>query len=93
MRDESLSPVLRRHPPARSLTPPLEDYVKRLQPVWESRRFTNQGPCVRELEEMLAGVLDTPRGLAVANGTLALQPPRTPACMPVLLSCVDYIRT
>ncbi len=57
----------------RSLVPPLDDFLERLKPIWEEARFTNDGPQVRELEQLVARELESPHGIAVANGTLALQ--------------------
>lgn len=53
--------------------PPLEEYAKLLEPVWESKWLTNRGKLVSELEERLCRYLEVPNLLAVANGTIALQ--------------------
>lgn len=57
----------------RSLVPPLADLIDRLKPAFDAARFTNDGPLVRELEEAVRQRLATPHGVAVANGTLAIQ--------------------
>jgi len=57
----------------RSLLPPLEAYVEKLESVWESGQLTNDGPLLRELERGLEERLGVPHGVAVANGTLGLQ--------------------
>lgn len=53
--------------------PPLDEYVQRLQEVWDRNWLTNDGPLVRELEDRLRDYLDVEHVLLVANGTLALQ--------------------
>lgn len=57
----------------RSLVPPIEDFIEHLKRSFEQARFTNHGPLVVELEQALIGQLGTPHGVAVCNGTLALQ--------------------
>ena len=54
--------------------PPFEDYVRRLQGIWERKLLTNDGPLVQELEQKL----QTYHGLGrparcLANGALGLQ--------------------
>ncbi len=53
--------------------PPLEEYTKLLETVWDSKWLTNRGELVRELEERLCGYLGVSNLLAVTNGTIALQ--------------------
>lgn len=55
--------------------PPLEEYQKLLQQIWESRWLTNQGPMVQDLEKKLSQYLDTQFLQFVTNGTIALQIP------------------
>ena len=37
----------------KSFLPPLQDYVKYLEQIWESNHLTNNGPFVQELEQKL----------------------------------------
>ncbi|HCA59065.1 MAG TPA: aminotransferase DegT [Blastocatellia bacterium] len=53
--------------------PPLEEYAKLLEPVWESKWLTNRGMLVCDLEQRLCEYLGVPNMLAVSNGTIALQ--------------------
>lgn len=53
--------------------PPLEEYTKLLESVWESKWLTNRGELVRELEARLCQYLGISNLLAVTNGTIALQ--------------------
>ena len=53
--------------------PPLVEYAKLLESVWESKWLTNRGRLVCQLEESLCRFLEIPNLLAVANGTIALQ--------------------
>ena len=54
--------------------PPLEDYHRLLQQVWERNWVTNNGPLARQLEHRLA-VSDSKRRtvLLTTNGTIAIQ--------------------
>lgn len=57
----------------RPFVPPLKEYVLELEKIWSDRVFTNQGRCVRELEEKLKNLLLVNDIQLVSNGTLALQ--------------------
>ena len=57
----------------RSLVPPIEVFVEHVRRAFEQGRFTNHGPLVAELEQVLRLQLEVPYGAAVCNGTLALQ--------------------
>lgn len=52
--------------------PPLEEFIPYLEKIWESRRVTNAGPTVKELEKQLAAYLGVKYVTLFANGTLAL---------------------
>ncbi len=52
--------------------PPLNEFTKSLQNIWESRILTNMGPYHQELEKQLTEYLDVPYISLFANGTLAL---------------------
>jgi dTDP-4-amino-4,6-dideoxygalactose transaminase len=52
--------------------PPLEEYVKYLKVIWESRWLTNNGEFVQLLERKLREYLKVKNLLLVSNGTLAL---------------------
>ncbi|NWK56818.1 DegT/DnrJ/EryC1/StrS family aminotransferase [Verrucomicrobiaceae bacterium N1E253] len=56
-----------------SALPPLQDYVKQLEGIWQRGHLTNNGPCLKQLEEDLAREFGVKHVLLVANATLALQ--------------------
>lgn len=53
--------------------PPLEDYVRYLEGIWERGQITNNGPLVKELEARLKEFLSVKHLFFVSNGTIALQ--------------------
>ncbi len=53
--------------------PPIKDYMKRLESLWESGWLTNRGRLACELEKKLCAYLGLPHLLFVSNGTIALQ--------------------
>ncbi|HYZ22925.1 MAG TPA: DegT/DnrJ/EryC1/StrS family aminotransferase [Rhodopila sp.] len=53
--------------------PPLADYQKYVQAIWDRGWLTNHGPLVAELEERLREYLGVEHLLYVTSGTLALQ--------------------
>lgn len=53
--------------------PPLEDYIKYLEKIWENNWLTNNGEAVQSLEKRLEDYLGVKNLLVVANGSLALQ--------------------
>lgn len=53
--------------------PPLEEYSKYLQGIWDLQWLTNNGPNVQELEKKLREYLGVKHLLYVNNGTIALQ--------------------
>ncbi|NTW00934.1 MAG: DegT/DnrJ/EryC1/StrS aminotransferase family protein [Oscillochloris sp.] len=57
----------------KSFAPPIEEYLKYVSEIYERNWFTNQGPCVQELETQLKEYLGTPQLNFVGNGTIALQ--------------------
>ncbi len=60
-------------PVTKPYSPPLAEYTKLLEDVWERNWFTNNGPLVNELELQLKTYLDLPHLLFLNNGTTALQ--------------------
>jgi dTDP-4-amino-4,6-dideoxygalactose transaminase len=52
--------------------PKLDDYVKKLEVIWDNKWLTNNGPFHQEFEEKLAKYLDVPYISLFSNGTLAL---------------------
>lgn len=52
--------------------PPLDEFVRLLEQVWESRILTNNGPFHRQLETRLQDVFDSPNVSLTTNGMLAL---------------------
>jgi len=57
----------------KSYLPPLKEYVKYLEGIWESGHLTNHGPLVLELEARLREFLGVRHLFFVTNGTIALQ--------------------
>lgn len=57
----------------KTFLPPLDEYVKYLEKIWETHWVTNQGPLTEELEFKLKEYLDVKNLLLVTNGTIALQ--------------------
>lgn len=53
--------------------PPIEEYGKYLQEIWERVWLTNNGPLVLELEKSLEQYLKVANLSYVSNGTIALQ--------------------
>lgn len=60
-------------PVTKPFSPPIAEYIKLLEGIWERNWFTNNGPLVNELELELKTYLDLPHLLFVNNGTIALQ--------------------
>ena len=60
-------------PVTKPFSPPIEEYQKLLEGIWERNWFTNNGPLVQQLEKELRDYLDVPNLLYVNNGTIALQ--------------------
>lgn len=60
-------------PVTKSFMPPIEDYIKYLERIWESNQLTNNGPLVQELETKLKDFLGVKHLFFVSNGTIALQ--------------------
>ncbi|RYZ69220.1 MAG: DegT/DnrJ/EryC1/StrS family aminotransferase, partial [Proteobacteria bacterium] len=57
----------------KSYLPPLEEYVKHLEGIWERVYLTNNGPLVQQLEKELKAYLDIKHLLFCGNGTIVLQ--------------------
>lgn len=57
----------------KTFLPPLAEYQKYVEKIWENGQITNQGPLLQELEESLQQKLGVSNLQLLANGTLALQ--------------------
>lgn len=57
----------------RTVLPPLKDYVKHLEKIWENNHITNHGPLVTGLERKLKKYLGVKNLFFVSNGTAALE--------------------
>ena len=53
--------------------PPIDEYLKCLEGIWQRNWLTNNGPLVNELELKLKEYLNAPDLLYLSNGTIALQ--------------------
>lgn len=61
-----------RLPIARPSLPPLEEFVKLLQEIWETRMLSNFGPFARRFEDRAAHYIGNPHVAAIANCDLGL---------------------
>ena len=57
----------------RTYLPPMEEYTRYLEKIWETNQLTNYGPLVKDLEHKLIEYLGVRHLFFVANGTVALQ--------------------
>ncbi len=57
----------------KSFLPPIEEYTKHLEGIWQRGHLTNHGPLVNELEQKLKDHLQVKHLFYVNNGTIALQ--------------------
>ena len=60
-------------PVTKPFKPPIEEYQKLVEGIWDRHWFTNNGPLVQQLEQKLKDYLHVPNLLYVSNGTIALQ--------------------
>lgn len=60
-------------PVTRPFLPPIEDYQKLIEEIWEKKWLTNSGPLTNRLEKQLQQYLRTENFCLVSNGTIALQ--------------------
>ena len=60
-------------PVTKPFSPPIEEYQKLLEGIWDRNWFTNNGPLVQQLEQELKDYLHVSNLLYVSNGTVALQ--------------------
>ena len=59
-------------PVSRPSLPPLEEYVRLLQEIWDSRMLSNFGKYARQFEAKAQGFLDNPRVRSVVNCDIGL---------------------
>ncbi|MFM7852971.1 MAG: DegT/DnrJ/EryC1/StrS family aminotransferase [Flammeovirgaceae bacterium] len=57
----------------KAFLPPIDEYKKYLDGIWDRVHLTNHGPLVNELEEKLKKYLDVKHFFFINNGTIALQ--------------------
>lgn len=57
----------------RPFLPPLQEYCKGLEEIWDTAWLTNYGPLVRRFTQQLCGYFETDNICLFSNGTLALQ--------------------
>jgi dTDP-4-amino-4,6-dideoxygalactose transaminase len=57
----------------KSYLPPLSDFSKLIESIWENYHLTNRGPLVQRLESEICEKLNIKNLLFVSNGTIALQ--------------------
>lgn len=60
-------------PVTKPFSPPIQEYTRFLDGVWQRNWFTNNGPLVNDLELKIKKKLDVPHFLFTGNGTIALQ--------------------
>ena len=57
----------------KSFMPPIEEYEKWIQKIWENRQLTNEGPILKELVGKLKDYLGVENINMLNNGTVALE--------------------
>lgn len=57
----------------KTFTPPIEEYKKYIDGIWERSYLTNQGPLLLDFENRIESYLDVRNFHFVTNGTLAIQ--------------------
>ncbi len=57
----------------KSFLPPLEEYTKYLEEIWQNNALTNQGPLLLRFQETIRSYLQVEHFHYLANGTLSLQ--------------------
>ncbi|MGY6545201.1 MAG: DegT/DnrJ/EryC1/StrS family aminotransferase, partial [Cyclobacteriaceae bacterium] len=60
-------------PVTKPFSPPIEEYKKYLDEIWERNWYTNNGPLLIQLQENLREYLGVREVACVSNGTVALQ--------------------
>lgn len=60
-------------PVTKPFAPPIAEYTRYLEGVWQRNWFTNNGPLVNDLELKIKKKLDVSHFLFAGNGTIALQ--------------------
>jgi len=68
MKNNSNQPIFVTQP----ALPPLKEFTKLLEKIWDNKVLTNNGPFHQELEEKLAKYLGVKYLSLFSNGTLAL---------------------
>ncbi|WP_127844458.1 DegT/DnrJ/EryC1/StrS family aminotransferase [Psychroflexus aestuariivivens] len=59
-------------PVTKSFFPPIEDYQKQVQRIWDNQWLTNNGALLQELQEKLVAHLGVKHIIPMTNGTLPL---------------------
>lgn len=57
----------------KSSMPELEEYIKEIEPIFESHRLTNMGPVYKKFQHQLMKYLDVPQLSLFVNGHMALE--------------------
>lgn len=57
----------------KTFLPPIEDFVEKLEKIWDSHLVTNDGPYYNEFEQELKKHTQIDHLVALGNGTIALQ--------------------
>ncbi|TVP43483.1 MAG: aminotransferase class I/II-fold pyridoxal phosphate-dependent enzyme, partial [Mongoliibacter sp.] len=60
-------------PVTKPFSPPIEEYKKYIDEIWERNWYTNNGPLVNQLEKDLKQYLGVSEVAFVSNGTIAIQ--------------------
>jgi len=60
-------------PVTKPFLPPIEEYQKYLEGIWEREYLTNNGPLLQEFEQKIREYLDVKHFVYMSNGTTALQ--------------------
>ena len=75
-------------PVTKTFFPPIEEYQKQIERIWENKWLTNRGQLTLELEKKLKKYLGVPNVILNANGTLPIQ-----IALNALAECGEVITT
>ena len=56
-----------------SFCPPIDNYINHITGAWQNAHFSNFGPLHQKFEESITSFLGVRDGIAVSNGTVALE--------------------
>lgn len=57
----------------KTFLPPIEEYKKYIEQIWQNNQLTNQGPLLKEFEAKMTSFLEVNNFHFLSNGTIAIQ--------------------